>query len=303
MSRFDSVENYRTQLTPLSAKPQRQSSVSVLPNRDEEGNKRIALPERTGQKGFTLPGRARIADKSKTVQTFSVEELKKGGDLSFNGVLNQSAGENTSAGEPQDNAVTESVTIRERGNQKKPAAMIRREHNATLPLEERLDKLTKIRKSAVQYESLFVDHLVKQMRQSPLANMPGGETLNDIAEQPFRDFLSQAGGLGLADTIVDQVARQEGLDDTLKEHPEVMGPNWHPNIPPNRMNKNAGNLDMAAPQKEERPEVPTANLEKTAEQKTGNKSSYDTSINQPQIGLMNKEEIAWLYDDAGEIQA
>jgi hypothetical protein len=79
--------------------------------------------------------------------------------------------------------------------------------------------------------------MIKQMRQKPMAKTPGSDTLSEIAEKPFTAALAAAGGLGLADTIVEDVASQEGLAATLAEHPEVMGPNWRQRIAPSRLYK------------------------------------------------------------------
>ena len=150
-------------------------------------------------------------------RTVSVEDLKNGGTLNLGGVLEESG---------------ESRPLRERmtGRQaSRPSG--RQSRSAGLSLPERLQKLAKIKKSATEYESLFVDQLVKLMRPSPLAHTSGRDTFSELAEQPFRDYLSRAGGLGLANTIVGQIARQEGLEQTLLEHPEVMGPSWKPTIP------------------------------------------------------------------------
>jgi Rod binding domain-containing protein len=133
--------------------------------------------------------------------------------------------------------------------------------NAGLDLPERLEKLAQIRKSATDYEAIFVDQLVKLMRPSPLAQTPGGETFSEIAEQPFRDFLSRAGGLGLSGAIVSQIARQEGLEETLREHPEVMGPGWRLKIPPSLMKKSPGGLTLAPSETREDQNGPSADSE------------------------------------------
>ncbi|MDL2260407.1 hypothetical protein LJB99_06010, partial [Deltaproteobacteria bacterium OttesenSCG-928-K17] len=122
----------------------------------------------------------------------------------------------------------------------------RRAHNSTLSEQEQIEKLAKIRNSAVEYESVYVDQLVKQMRQSPLAKTPGGDTFSDIAEQPFRNFLSQAGGLGLADVIVTRIANEEGLGDTLRANPEIMRPGYQQKIAPNEMTRGAGRMSAPA---------------------------------------------------------
>jgi hypothetical protein len=102
---------------------------------------------------------------------------------------------------------------------------------------ERLAKLEKIRESAQEYEGMLMNEMIKSMRQTPMAKTAGSETYSEIAEKPFTAALTAAGGLGLADKIVEDVARQEGLSATLEEHPEIMGPNWNPRISPSKMYK------------------------------------------------------------------
>ena len=160
----------------------------------------------------------------------SVEELRNGGELDLGRVLEGSA---------------EDRTLRQQaGGRKVPRASAGQSRSAGLSLPERLQKLGQIRKSATEYEALFIDQLVKLMRPSPLAHVPGGDTFSELAEQPFRDHLSRAGGLGLANTIVGQIARQEGLEQTLLEHPEVMGPSWRPTIPKNLRPRSYGGLTL-----------------------------------------------------------
>ncbi|MDR2340442.1 MAG: hypothetical protein LBF40_09995, partial [Deltaproteobacteria bacterium] len=112
--------------------------------------------------------------------------------------------------------------------------------------EQKIAKLTKIRDSAKEYEGMLMAEMIKSMRQTPMAKTPGSDTYSEIAEKPFTAALTAAGGLGLADRIVEDVARQEGLLGTLAEHPEVMGPNWNPRISPSKMYKPANTGDVRA---------------------------------------------------------
>jgi|GEM_PF-2199403 Rod binding protein len=241
----------------------------------------------------TLPGRAaRKAQPEKTVQTISVEQAKNGETLDFGAMLSE--GEKTS-------------TIRQRYAGVKPVIKAKesQDKKADVPLDEQIEQLQTIRKSAIEYESFFVDHLVKQMRQSPLAQTPGGDTFSDIAEQPFRDFLSQAGGFGLADSIVQQVARQEGLEQTLHEHPGIMGPDWRPDVSANLVRKFTGPLGMAPENQGFREKTAAEPASEAAEDSgraavgSAKKSDSEPSAARP-VGLMNDEEIAWLYRDAAE---
>ena len=176
-----------------------------------------------------LRGTARAPEARRSL---SVEDLREGGTLDLGRILEESG----PAGE----------SLRQKAaGRRVPKASAGQARSAGLSLPERLQKLAQIKKSATEYESLFVDQLVKLMRPSPLAHTPGGETFSELAEGPFRDFLSRAGGLGLAKTIVGQIARQEGLEQTLQEHPEVMGPSWRPSIPRNLGPKYSGGLSLA----------------------------------------------------------
>ena len=155
-------------------------------------------------------------------------------------------GEEMDLGRLLSGQLDESRSLRERETGSHvPKASARQSRSAGLTLPERLKKLAQIKKSATDYEAIFIDQLVKQMRPSALAHLPGGDTFSEIAEQPFRDFLSQAGGLGLANTMVGQIVRQEGLEQTLQEHPEVMGPTWRPTIPRNLGPKMGERLTLA----------------------------------------------------------
>ncbi len=230
-----------------------------------------------------LRNTAKAADRPPAaVQRFSVDALKNGGSMDLGSAVAGAprAAENAAA---QGEAVQSGglrgreQTLRQRYRGGGPAPSARAAQNSKLSTEEQVEKLGQIRKSATQYESVFVDSLVKQMRQSPLTETPGGDTFSEIAEQPFRDFLSQAGGLGLANSIVSQVARQEGLEQTLHEHPDIMGPDWRPTVPRNLMKKPARGLEI----KPREPGAPAARAAPAA-------GSGDRA------GLMTSEEMSYL---------
>jgi Rod binding domain-containing protein len=109
--------------------------------------------------------------------------------------------------------------------------------SAELDEAARLSKLSQIKKSAEEYEGMLLAEMIKSMRQTPFAKTPGGETYSEIAEKPFTAALTAAGGLGLAQAIVTQVAAQEGLGETLAAHPEVMGPGWRQRLAPSQMTR------------------------------------------------------------------
>jgi Rod binding domain-containing protein len=189
--------------------------------------------------------------------------------------------------------------LRQRYLTGRPAPSARRNQNSQLSPQEQTEKLKKIRKSAIEYDSVFVDQLVKQMRPKPVTETPGSETFSEIAEQPFRNFLSQAGGLGLADSIVGQVARQEGLEQTLQEHPEIMGPNWRPTVPSNLMKKPVLGLEIAPNPGEETVSGETASVRDLGASRSGASAAAlpGRKIGDG-VGLMTAEEISYLYRDA-----
>ncbi len=231
---------------------------------------------RSGVKPLRSTAKARTENP---VQSFSVEELKNGGGMDVGGMLEGKR------------------TIREQYRGKGPAPSARAAQNSTLSPEEQVEKLAKIRKSSVEYEAVFVDQLVKQMRQSPLAKTPGGDTFSDIAEQPFRDFLSRNGGVGLADSIVGQIARQEGLEQTLHDNPGIMGPNWRPTVPKNLMYKPAGNLKAASEPLAAEEEAHSPLLENIL---GGVKKMTGAEGGEKRAGLLSGEEISYLYEEARE---
>jgi Rod binding domain-containing protein len=103
--------------------------------------------------------------------------------------------------------------------------------------EGKMSKLRRIKESAEEYEGFLMAEMIKTMRQTSFAKVPGGDTYSEIAEKPFTAAMTAAGGLGLAATIVGQVAAQEGLDDALAAHPEVMGRDWRRRLAPSMMPK------------------------------------------------------------------
>ena len=189
-------------------------------------------------------------------------------------------------------------TVREKYQGRSTPRSTRQNRNSDMPVEEQLGLLSKAQAAAKQYEAHFMNNLTKEMFKAPMGDMPGGETYRDIAMEPLRDYLSEAGGLGLADDIVNQIARQEGLERTLQQYPEVMGPNWQPRTPQNLMRKSAGGLEIG-PDNQNLPAAndPAVKAETApeAEQNSDTKPEKTAAV-----GLMGDEEIAWLYRDAAD---
>ena len=251
-------------------------------------------------------GRQTLTKKPPT-PGFSVEDLKNGGTLNLSGTMNQVAMQVPSLDDvfaSEGQSYLDENTIRQQYQGSSNAgSSIRQPGASNLPMEEQIEQLSKIRKSAVEYEAVFVDQLVKQMRPTPLMETTGSDTLSDIAQQPFRDFLSQAGGMGLADSIVDQVARQEGLEQTLHANPGIMGPGWSPTIAPSLMTKPAGNLHIMGDTSFEGASVVPMNgnsFEGASATPGLSEAKHITRATVQQVGLMSHEEIAYLYKDASQ---
>jgi len=239
----------------------------------------------SGIKPLRSTAKARDNQDPGAVQTFQVDALRNGGTMKV------SPGAESQDGEGE-------RTVREQYQGRHTPRNSRRAQNSNLPVEEQLGKLSKLQATSKQYEAYFMNEFTKHMFKSPLGDSAGSDTYRDIAIQPFRDYLGEIGGVGLADDIVNQIARQEGLERTLQEYPEVMGPGWQPRIPPNLMKKGAGGLEIGS----ENQDVP-ANRESAV--KAGNEPDIsDKNETEPEkttaVGQMSDEEIAWLYRDAAD---
>jgi Rod binding domain-containing protein len=161
---------------------------------------------------------------------------------------------------------------------------------------QKVAKLEKIRDSAKEYEGMLLNEMIKSMRQSPLVKTPGSDTYSEIAEKPFTAAITAAGGLGLADRIIEDVARQEGLLGTLSEHPEIMGPNWNPKISPSRMYKGV-NMDNLETQSFRRAPDRTPNsLKEPLEANSAYNPSDETLARLTELkGSLNREELRRRY--------
>ncbi|MDR2200118.1 MAG: hypothetical protein LBR53_11850 [Deltaproteobacteria bacterium] len=168
---------------------------------------------------------------------FSVEEFRNGINIgSPDGAGTKTPGSDPLA-EGEKTSPEDALPRPYRGRSAVPKSYLAARSGGGLSEEQQIAKLQKIRESAQEYEGMLMNELIKSMRQNPLTKTPGSDTYSEIAEKPFTAALTAAGGLGLADRIVEDVARQEGLTETLERHPEIMGPNWNPKISPSRMYK------------------------------------------------------------------
>jgi Rod binding domain-containing protein len=91
--------------------------------------------------------------------------------------------------------------------------------------EEIEKRLEKIKKTCADLESVFINSLIKTMRQSfaqegALEKAPGADIYDSMADQQLAVFLSRGTGLGLGRAVYKQMVRREGLEDydTADEH-------------------------------------------------------------------------------------
>jgi hypothetical protein len=178
----------------------------------------------------TSPKEGSNVDRT-NVATFSIEQLKTGINIS---TKEPNGSTSVQSGQSLMDANLSSIHDRYRGKTAAEGKSRYGKHNDKTE-DEKIAQLQKIKKSAQDYEGLLMNEMIKSMRQSPLTKTTGSDTYSEIAEKPFTELLTAAGGLGLADSIINQVANQEGLTETLKNHPEIMGPDWRPKIAPGLM--------------------------------------------------------------------
>jgi Rod binding domain-containing protein len=193
-----------------------------------------------------------VGRRGKPAMTFTVEEFKKGVTIGTQGSAQGTETEGTKpielpgvslngtrAGRTYE--VTGDLPAEDYGRRYRPLDNGRMaeagQRQACLSDEQKIAKLKQIKQSAEEYEGFLLAEMIKNMRQSPMTKVAGNETYSEIAEKPFTAAITQAGGLGLSQTIINQVAAQEGLGDVLISHPEVMGPNWRQRLAPSQMPK------------------------------------------------------------------
>ncbi|MDR2349495.1 MAG: hypothetical protein LBF41_02555, partial [Deltaproteobacteria bacterium] len=166
---------------------------------------------------------------------FNAEDMRKGVNLKTGDVDGTGGGKSGAAAKDGSDP-----GARRAGKALVPKSYLRSISGGNLTEEQKVAKLKKIRDSAKEYEGLLMAEMIKSMRQKPLKKTAGSDTFTEIAEKPFTAALTAAGGLGLADKIIEDVAGQEGLSATLEEHPEIMGANWKMRIAPSKRRKDPG---------------------------------------------------------------
>jgi flagellar protein FlgJ len=93
-----------------------------------------------------------------------------------------------------------------------PAARIALSKRAGQPLKPA--ELARLRHAAQEFEAVFVEHMLKTMRQSfPQAGLfpsgAGQKLYQDLADQELARAMSRGGGLGLGDVLIRGLTRAE----------------------------------------------------------------------------------------------
>jgi flagellar protein FlgJ len=94
--------------------------------------------------------------------------------------------------------------------------------------EARHDPSQAIRKTAEQFEAYFLQHMMKEMRatieKSELVESKSMETYQDMMDKEVAQHMVRRGGIGLADMLEKQMAKQQppanvSAQEALKLHP------------------------------------------------------------------------------------
>ena len=80
--------------------------------------------------------------------------------------------------------------------------------NQNLKLQSSNNKLDELKKVANQFESIFVNQVLKQARQGKIAegilNSEAEETFNSLIDQEYSKVLSEKSNFGIAEALYDQ---------------------------------------------------------------------------------------------------
>ena len=80
--------------------------------------------------------------------------------------------------------------------------------NQNLKLQSSTNKLDELKKVANQFESIFVNQVLKQARKGKVAegilNSEAEETFNSLIDQEYSKVLSEKSNFGIAEALYDQ---------------------------------------------------------------------------------------------------
>jgi flagellar protein FlgJ len=90
-------------------------------------------------------------------------------------------------------------------------------------------EMAKLRKAAQDFESVFLNHMLKTMRQSassgPGPGSGSGERMyRDLLDDELAKSISRGGGLGLADVLVRDLVRSLPKEEKKASSPPTSGP-------------------------------------------------------------------------------
>ena len=90
-------------------------------------------------------------------------------------------------------------------------------------------EVAKLRKAAQDFESVFLNHMLKTMRQSAssgpgLGGGSGERMYRDLLDDELAKSISRGGGLGLADVLVRDLIRSLPREEKKASSPPTGGP-------------------------------------------------------------------------------
>ena len=105
-----------------------------------------------------------------------------------------------------------------------------------------LKRLDKLKQACADLESVFMGTMIKAMRDTIpeggyLQKSAGSDVYDSICDQQLSIYLSQGSGIGLGQTLFNQVVRREGLEDLAAENPDLGGLHYQKTIAPDLMRK------------------------------------------------------------------
>jgi flagellar protein FlgJ len=100
--------------------------------------------------------------------------------------------------------------------------------NSNTDKDDASKRLLKLKKTCSDFESVFIQSLVKTMRKTViksglLPESPGTETYKSMFDQQLSTFLSKGQGMGLGQAMFNQMVGREGLEDVADEHDDSSG--------------------------------------------------------------------------------
>ena len=89
-------------------------------------------------------------------------------------------------------------------------------------------RLLKLKKTCSEFESVFIQNLVKTMRKTViksglLPESPGSETYKSMFDQQLSTFLSKGQGMGLGQAMFNQMVSREDMEDVKDEYSDASG--------------------------------------------------------------------------------